>query len=221
MLRSHDDDSAEIVSARINFGAENEDPVRYPDNPFDRIWQSDLVKKANYLVDVAAGTERVSTESPIDTGKDEQPPQKVMQTAVVGRNGTLTCRMNLDGFPGFGWAYTYFAEIEDLAPTKTRKFRSCGCEFNIGLQLSDWAQEGGESMFTRCMVMVACWEIALTATIDAYKPKTYIKFRFSVVVGRIFSITHGGSSKSKHIQDRSTFSPASSLISSATILLLK
>ncbi|KAI3512094.1 hypothetical protein L1887_19284 [Cichorium endivia] len=111
------------VSARINFGAENEDPVRYPDDPFDRIWESDLVKKANYLVDVAAGTERVSTESPIDTGKDEQPPQKVMQTAVVGRNGTLTYRMNLDGFPGFGWAYTYFAEIEDLAPTETRKFR--------------------------------------------------------------------------------------------------
>lgn len=111
------------VSARINFGAENEDPVRYPDDPFDRIWQSDLVKKANYLVDVAAGTDRVSTELPIDTGKDEQPPQKVMQTAVVGRNGTLTYRMNLDGFPGFGWAYTYFAEIEDLAPTETRKFR--------------------------------------------------------------------------------------------------
>ncbi|KVI00007.1 Concanavalin A-like lectin/glucanase, subgroup [Cynara cardunculus var. scolymus] len=95
----------------------------YPDDPFDRIWQSDLVKKANYLVDVAAGTDRVSTELPIDTGKDEQPPQKVMQTAVVGRNGTLTYRMNLDGFPGFGWAYTYFTEIEDLAPTETRKFR--------------------------------------------------------------------------------------------------
>ncbi|KAJ9559080.1 hypothetical protein OSB04_013694 [Centaurea solstitialis] len=123
------------VSARINFGAENEDPVRYPlwklfnyhlrypDDPFDRIWQSDLVKKANYLVDVAAGTDRISTELPIDTGKDEQPPQKVMQTAVVGRNGTLTYRMNLDGFPGFGWAYTYFAEIEDLEATETRKFR--------------------------------------------------------------------------------------------------
>ncbi|GKD63407.1 probable LRR receptor-like serine/threonine-protein kinase [Tanacetum coccineum] len=111
------------VSARINFGAENEDPVRFPDDPFDRLWESDLVKKENYLVDVAAGTERVSTDLPIDIGKDEQPPQKVMQTAVVGRNGNLTCRMNLDGFPGSGWAYTYFAEIEDLGPTKTRKFR--------------------------------------------------------------------------------------------------
>ncbi|KAJ0735926.1 putative protein kinase RLK-Pelle-LRR-I-1 family [Helianthus annuus] len=111
------------VSARINFGAENEDPIRYPDDPFDRIWESDLVKKANYLVDVAAGTDRISTNLPIDTRKDEQPPEKVMQTAVVGRNGTLTYRMNLDGFPGYGWAYTYFAEIEDLDPTETRKFR--------------------------------------------------------------------------------------------------
>ncbi|KAL4576558.1 hypothetical protein LXL04_012654 [Taraxacum kok-saghyz] len=111
------------VSARINFGAENQDPVRYPDDPFDRIWQSDLVKKANYLVDVADGTEKVSTKSPIDAGKDDLPPQKVMQTAVVGRNGSLTYRLNLDGFPGFGWAYTYFAEIEDLNQSKTRKFR--------------------------------------------------------------------------------------------------
>ncbi|KAI7724833.1 hypothetical protein M8C21_006947, partial [Ambrosia artemisiifolia] len=111
------------VSARINFGAENEDPIRYPDDPFDRIWESDLVKKANYLVDVAAGTDRISTKLPIDTRKDEQPPEKVMQTAVVGRNGMLTYRMNLDGFPGYGWAYTYFAEIEDLDPDETRKFR--------------------------------------------------------------------------------------------------
>ncbi|KAI3793649.1 hypothetical protein L1987_36269 [Smallanthus sonchifolius] len=111
------------VSARINFGADNEDPVRYPDDPFDRIWQSDLVKKANYLVDVAAGTKKVSTNLPIGIGKDELPPQKVMQTAVVGRNGSLTYRLNLDGFPGFGWAYTYFAEIEDLNPKQTRKFR--------------------------------------------------------------------------------------------------
>ncbi|KAK9061443.1 hypothetical protein SSX86_018624 [Deinandra increscens subsp. villosa] len=111
------------VSARINFGADNEDPVRYPDDPFDRIWQSDLVKKANYLVDVATGTEKVSTNLPINIGKDEMPPQKVLQTAVVGRNGSLTYRLNLDGFPGFGWAYTYFAEIEDLNLKQTRKFQ--------------------------------------------------------------------------------------------------
>ncbi|KDP29068.1 hypothetical protein JCGZ_16457 [Jatropha curcas] len=111
------------VSARINFGAVSEDPVRYPDDPFDRIWESDSVKKANYLVDVAAGTEKVSTDMPIDVSHNERPPQKVMQTAVVGTNGSLTYRLNLDGFPGFGWAVTYFAEIEDLSPDESRKFR--------------------------------------------------------------------------------------------------
>ncbi|XP_052175238.1 probable LRR receptor-like serine/threonine-protein kinase At1g67720 isoform X2 [Diospyros lotus] len=111
------------LSARINFGADSEAPVRYPDDPFDRIWESDSLKKANYLVDVAAGTEKVSTQMPIDIGNSERPPQKVMQTAVVGRSGSLTYRLNLDGFPGSGWAFTYFAEIEDLGPTDRRKFR--------------------------------------------------------------------------------------------------
>lgn len=112
------------VSARLNFGAESDAPVRYPDDPFDRLWASDTIKKANYLVDVADGTERVSTLNPIDlSAASELPPQKVMQTAVVGRNGSLTYRLNLDGFPGFGWAYTYFAELEDLGPRETRKFR--------------------------------------------------------------------------------------------------
>ncbi|XP_061346697.1 probable LRR receptor-like serine/threonine-protein kinase At1g67720 [Gastrolobium bilobum] len=111
------------VSARINFGAESDAPIRYPDDPFDRIWESDSVKKANYLVDVAAGTEKISTNIPIDVNRDEIPPVKVMQTAVVGTNGSLTYRLNLDGFPGTGWAFTYFAEIEDLGPNESRKFR--------------------------------------------------------------------------------------------------
>ncbi|KAJ0088158.1 hypothetical protein Patl1_32030 [Pistacia atlantica] len=111
------------VSARINFGADSEAPVRYPDDPFDRIWESDSLKKANYLVDVAAGTVKVSTKMSIDITSDLMPPEKVMQTAVVGTNGSLTYRLNLDGFPGFGWAFSYFAEIEDLDPDESRKFR--------------------------------------------------------------------------------------------------
>ncbi|KAK9920819.1 hypothetical protein M0R45_029364 [Rubus argutus] len=101
----------------------SEAPVRYPDDPFDRIWSSDSIKKANYLVDIAVGTKKVATKLPIDVNRDDIPPQKVMQTAVVGTNGSLTYRLNLDGFPGFGWAVTYFAEIEDLDPDESRKFR--------------------------------------------------------------------------------------------------
>lgn len=111
------------VSARINFGAVSVDPVRYPDDPFDRLWESDSVKKANYLVDVASGTEKISTRMPIDVSNDERPPQKVMQTAVVGRNGSLTYRLNLNGFPGFGWAFSYFAEIENFSSRDSRKFK--------------------------------------------------------------------------------------------------
>ncbi|RZC78812.1 hypothetical protein C5167_003047 [Papaver somniferum] len=122
-LTDHESQFYLSVSARINFGAESEDPVRYPDDPFDRIWASDSLKKANYLVEVAAGTVKVSTKSPIDINKDDRPPQKVMQTAVVGTKGSLTYRLNLDGFPGFGWAVSYFAEIEDLKPSDTRIFR--------------------------------------------------------------------------------------------------
>lgn len=96
---------------------------RYPDDPFDRLWESDSLKKANYLVDVALGTKKVSTKMPVDVNRDERPPEKVMQTAVVGTNGSLTYRLNLDGFPGSGWAFTYFSEIEDLAPDESRKFR--------------------------------------------------------------------------------------------------
>lgn len=81
------------------------------------------MKKANYLVDVAAGTKKVSTKMPISVNSNDRPPEKVMQTAVVGTNGSLTYRLILDGFPGFGWAFSYFAEIEDLGADESRKFR--------------------------------------------------------------------------------------------------
>jgi len=83
------------------------------------------VRRANYLVDVAPGTENISTTTPIDTDTSNSnlPPQKVMQTAVVGRKGSLTYRLDLDGFPGNGWAFSYFAEIEDFDTDQSRKFR--------------------------------------------------------------------------------------------------
>lgn len=111
------------LSARINFGAEDTKSVRYPDDPFDRIWESDSVKRANYLVDVAPGTQKISTANPVFVGTDLEPPEKVMQTAVVGRNGSLNYRLDLEGFPANAWGVSYFAEIEDLAPNDTRKFK--------------------------------------------------------------------------------------------------
>ncbi|GJM91736.1 hypothetical protein PR202_ga08143 [Eleusine coracana subsp. coracana] len=85
----------------------------YPDDPYDRIWESDMVRRANYLVDVSPGTLNVSTDKPVFVSSNERPPQKVMQTAVVGSLGELTYRLDLNGFPGNGWAFSYFAEIQD------------------------------------------------------------------------------------------------------------
>ncbi|XP_020229764.1 probable LRR receptor-like serine/threonine-protein kinase At1g67720 isoform X2 [Cajanus cajan] len=111
------------VAARINFGAPTEDAVRYPDDPYDRIWDSDLIRRQNYLVGVAPGTERISTTRDIDVDTREYPPVKVMKTAVVGTRGVLSYRLNLEDFPANARAYAYFAEIEDLGKNESRKFK--------------------------------------------------------------------------------------------------
>lgn len=97
--------------------------IRYPEDPYDRIWESDLVKRQNYLVGVATGTERISTTRNIGIETREYPPVKVMQTAVVGTKGLLSYRLNLEDFPANARAYAYLAEIEDLGQNETRKFK--------------------------------------------------------------------------------------------------
>uniref|UniRef100_J3L8E9 non-specific serine/threonine protein kinase n=1 Tax=Oryza brachyantha TaxID=4533 RepID=J3L8E9_ORYBR len=112
------------LAARVNFGAPTADPVRYPDDPYDRVWESDLARRANYLVDAAPGTVRVATDKPVFVGSGERPPEKVMQSAVVGTLGELTYRLDLNGFPGSGWACSYLAEIEeDAAAAAARRFK--------------------------------------------------------------------------------------------------
>ena len=111
------------LAARINFGAPTADPVRYPDDPDDRVWESDMARRPNFLVDAAPGTIRVATDNPVFVASGERPPQKVMQTAVVGTLGALTYRLDLNGFPGSGWACSYLAEIEDDAAATARRFK--------------------------------------------------------------------------------------------------
>lgn len=45
------------------------------------------MKTANYLTDVASGTEKTSSKIPINIRKDEFPPQKVMQIVVLAEMG--------------------------------------------------------------------------------------------------------------------------------------
>lgn len=111
------------MAARVNFGAASIQDIRYPDDPYDRIWSSDLVKRQTFLVGVAPGTRRINTTKYINTNTSEFPPVKVMQTSVVGTKGRLTYRLNLEDFPANARAYAYFAEIEDLGTSESRKFR--------------------------------------------------------------------------------------------------
>ncbi|CAN6934014.1 unnamed protein product [Brassica oleracea var. botrytis] len=111
------------VAARVNFGAPSMDALRYPDDPYDRIWESDVNRRPNYLVGVALGTIRINTSKPVNTSTREYPPMKVMQTAVVGTQGLISYRLNLEDFPANARAYAYFAEIEDLGANEIRKFQ--------------------------------------------------------------------------------------------------
>ncbi|KAK4429749.1 putative LRR receptor-like serine/threonine-protein kinase [Sesamum alatum] len=119
----YEDDFYLKVAERVNFGAPSQEAIRYPDDPYDRIWESDLERRPNFLVGVASGTERINTTRNINVNTREYPPVKVMQTAVVGTKGSLTYRLNLEDFPANARAYAYFAEIEDLGVNETRKFK--------------------------------------------------------------------------------------------------
>ncbi|KAL8520064.1 hypothetical protein ACS0TY_010846 [Phlomoides rotata] len=119
----YEDDFYLKVAQRINFGAPSVEAIRYPDDPYDRIWESDLDRKPNFLVGVAPGTERINTSRKVDVNTREYPPVKVMQTAVVGTKGSLSYRMNLEDFPANARAFAYFAEIQDLGANETRKFK--------------------------------------------------------------------------------------------------
>ncbi|KAL1550410.1 putative LRR receptor-like serine/threonine-protein kinase [Salvia divinorum] len=118
-----EDDFYLNVAARVNFGAPTQEAIRYPNDPYDRIWESDLDRRANFLVGVAPGTERINTTRDIDVNTREYPPVKVMQTAVIGTKGSLSYRLNLEDFPAHARAYAYFAEIQDLGSNETRKFK--------------------------------------------------------------------------------------------------
>jgi hypothetical protein len=65
----------------------------------------------------------MSTAKPIFVGTQEEPPAKVMQTAAIGQSGFLQYRLDLEDSIQNGWAFAYFAEIDDLTPNDTRSFK--------------------------------------------------------------------------------------------------
>jgi hypothetical protein len=107
--------------ARINFGAPSTDSVRFPYDPVDRIWVSDMVWP---LQGEQPLTQSINTSNDVVVTKAQDvPPVKVMQTAVVGNSGTLSFRLNLpDSFPANCYATVYFAEIQNLGSGDIREF---------------------------------------------------------------------------------------------------
>lgn len=83
---------------------------------------------------MAGGTRRVSTSRRVFVGRQEEPPQRVMQTAVVGQRGFLSYEFMFERPPVNSWVATYFSEIEDLAPTEIRNFT---------VEVSDWPEYNG------------------------------------------------------------------------------
>jgi Malectin-like domain len=120
---------------------------RYPDDPFDRIWESDASETQSGLAlyNVAPGTQKVATNRSIKLDQ-EAPPLKVMQTAVVGDKGLLYY-INLPHFPGNAWIAWYLAEIEDLGANETRiftgQFSSNGINDLVVNNTGTMATEGG------------------------------------------------------------------------------
>ncbi|CAL0302272.1 unnamed protein product [Lupinus luteus] len=90
------------------------DHYALPD-PYDSIWDSDLIRRQNYLAGVAPGTERINTTTNIEIERREYPRMKVMQTALVGSQGVLSYKLNLEDFPANARAYAYLAVIEIFA----------------------------------------------------------------------------------------------------------
>lgn len=97
------------TNSRINFGQNNTKSVRYPDDEYDRIWDSDL--------EVVDG---ISLYIPISTNNNvtipfssDSPPSKVMQTARSVNNKTENMTFNFVARFGPGKYYLafYFAEI--------------------------------------------------------------------------------------------------------------
>jgi hypothetical protein len=85
-------------------------------------------------LEMAGGIRRVSTTRPIFVRKQEEPPQRVMQTTVVGQRGFLSYEFMFEQQPGNSWVAAYFAEIEDLAPPETRNFT---------VEVSNWPKYSG------------------------------------------------------------------------------
>ncbi|CAM0953447.1 unnamed protein product [Alopecurus aequalis] len=106
-----------VVVNRFNFGGTNgSNPSRYPDDPYDRLW------------DPYPDSRNISTRIKVQINDDEfQPPQAVMQTAIMARKVTDNIEVTLDlqSTPDRSLGYVdvkYFSELQQVPSNGLREF---------------------------------------------------------------------------------------------------
>ncbi|KAL3684308.1 hypothetical protein R1sor_002330 [Riccia sorocarpa] len=106
--------------ARVNYGGDPNVPyLRYPQDPFDRLWYSPEIDGQNRL----SGVSSVKNTTVVDLSKiqlpDVQPPEAVMSTAW---EGNLTFSVNLSA-PGAREAANYYYSflLLDIQPSRNKR----------------------------------------------------------------------------------------------------
>ncbi|GLJ05374.1 hypothetical protein SUGI_0017040 [Cryptomeria japonica] len=106
---------------RYDLGARSPDLVRYPQDRFDRLWNSDspmsVVENIN-LIRKAHSNRMVLNKNDITSF----PPAVVMQTAVISKTALNRLRFILEQQSARTLVVLYFAELENLNGSEARNF---------------------------------------------------------------------------------------------------
>uniref|UniRef100_A0ACD5TEW9 Uncharacterized protein n=1 Tax=Avena sativa TaxID=4498 RepID=A0ACD5TEW9_AVESA len=110
-----------VLVERCNFGVSDLSLVRYPEDPYDRVWIP--------WSDPGVWLE-ISTPEKVQGTADLRfhVPSAVMQTAIVPRNGSRTIELLWDAVPNHAYrepgliGIVYFAELEAMAGGALRQF---------------------------------------------------------------------------------------------------
>ncbi|XP_024536950.1 putative leucine-rich repeat receptor-like serine/threonine-protein kinase At2g14440 [Selaginella moellendorffii] len=109
-----DSNEAIVVWRRINLGATSDADIRFPEDPYDRMWQADtnITSLEKY--------QRISTNSTVSASTFDRPPSAVMRTAITSDSAivfTFPAKLRTSLYK----VNFYFAEFANLG-NNTRQF---------------------------------------------------------------------------------------------------
>ncbi|GLJ05373.1 hypothetical protein SUGI_0017030 [Cryptomeria japonica] len=106
--------------SRYDLGAQSSDLIRYPQDRFDRLWNSDSLNSVyNSTVSRKAHSNRMVLNKNNITGF---PPAVVMQTALIAKTTVNRMRLILEQQNTRTLVVLYFAEVENLNDSEARNF---------------------------------------------------------------------------------------------------